>query len=323
MKRRRIIPVAPLIIIIIIIIVAVSIVCIPTRISALSTTVPIIRPAVLQPSSSGSRPNERCISFDTGDFPLRELVTSALAGGDNNAFVEIDTLEQLHLFEPEDFCAPGKIRASNSHNRTPLRRVELLRRALTERWKGSPQKRIWENEYLPRMVREVVGTNTMMASQHETSLIYQRAPMLRFHAAWPLLDNDDDKNEYDGTIPPRNGRNPGTLAAVHTDAQYGHPPGEVNFLLPVTQTFGSNSLYVEGAPNRGDFEPFDLAYGEMMQWSGNNHRHCSPRNISNSTRVSFDFRVIPGSVWQQTDTNPYSSFQLGSYYMDALERFWL
>eukprot|EP00957_Ditylum_brightwellii_P130316 9940654-Ditylum_brightwellii.AAC.1 len=69
-------------------------------------------------------------------------------------------------------------------------------------------------------------------------------------------------------MPPMGGRNPGTLAGLHTDSEYGHPEGEVNFFLPVNaRTSGTNSLFVEGEADRGDFEPFALNYGEMMMWN--------------------------------------------------------
>jgi len=265
-----------------------------------------------QPAATGNRPkvqmrHERILSFDTKEFPLCELVADALDCHPNE-------LGQLHLLrEPEDYCEQGKIRAKLASTRTPLRRVELLRRALTTKWKMSNSRKQWENDFLPRIVRDVVGTEVM---ENEQQLIYQRSPMLRFHVAWPL--EPEEVATYDHTVPPLGGRNPGTLAGLHTDEEYGHPPGETNFFLPVTlsQTFGTNSLYVEGDVQRGDFEPFELSYGEMMMWNGNTFRHCSPRNISNQTRISFDFRVIAGSDW----TDPPKEkkyFQLGGYYLDA------
>jgi hypothetical protein len=255
------------------------------------------------------RPHEQVLSFDTvTKYPLQELVAAALE-------CSTEELGELHCRSAEDFASAGhSIRASLAATRTPLRSVELLRRALSEKWKKSPQKREWENEYLPRIVRDVVGTEIFPT---EDRLLYQRAPMLRFHVAWPL--EPEEAMEYDDTVPPIGGRNPGTLAGIHTDQKYGHPSGEVNFFLPVTpETFGTNSLFVEGEALRGDYEPFHLQYGEMMMWKGNDCRHCSPRNISNQTRISFDFRVIPGSDWEEPSTAE-NAFQLGSYYMDALE----
>lgn len=258
-------------------------------------------------SKESPRNYERILSFDTQEFPLCELVADALECHPNE-------LGQLHSREPEDYCEQGiTIRGSLASTRTPLRRVELLRRALTTKWKMSSQKRQWENDYLPRIVRDVVGSKIM---ESEQQLIYQRSPMLRFHVAWPL-EAEEEVTAYDNTIPPLGGRNPGTLAGLHTDEEYGHPPGEVNFFLPVTSlTYDTNSLYVEGDTMRGDFEPFELSYGEMMMWNGNSCRHCSPRNISNQTRISFDFRVIAGSNWIDPPKEK-GYFHLGSYYRDA------
>ena len=40
------------------------------------------------------------------------------------------------------------------------------------------------------------------------------------------------------------------MIGLHTDAEYGHQPGELNFLLGLTAVHGSNGLYVESAPGR-------------------------------------------------------------------------
>jgi hypothetical protein len=36
---------------------------------------------------------------------------------------------------------------------------------------------------------------------------------------------------------------------------------EVNFWVPLTRVFGTNTLFVESAPGRGDFRPVELGYG--------------------------------------------------------------
>eukprot|EP00966_Prymnesium_polylepis_P267478 6179175-Prymnesium_polylepis.1 len=59
-----------------------------------------------------------------------------------------------------------------------------------------------------------------------------------------------------------------------------------------------------------------MSYGELMQWHGNSLAHFSHRNTLDETRVSFDFRVIPGSAW--VPPHPRSLFQLNTYYLDAL-----
>jgi hypothetical protein len=43
------------------------------------------------------------------------------------------------------------------------------------------------------------------------------------------------------------------MIGLHTDAEYGHQGGEMNFMLALTDVFGSNGLFVESEPGRGDF----------------------------------------------------------------------
>lgn len=249
-------------------------------------------------------------SFDTALFPLRELVQSALG---------VQDLEKLHEYEPDDFPhwrARHSSIGRGSHG--AQRRIELLRHALNQRWKGSPQRKEWECEHLPRLVREVIGPRSMAG---EERLLFQRSPLLRFHVAWPLEAGEKHRDEEPLPGFGRTGHSPkapGTLAMLHKDQDTGHPSSEVNFLLPVNlRTYGANSLWAESAPDRGDYAPFNIEYGEIVQWRGNSLRHYSHRNTCDETRVSFDFRVIPGSTWETPC--PKSLFQAGSYYLDALD----
>ena len=202
------------------------------------------------PSCSTAAPAkaERVFTFDTEQFPLRGLVQCALG---------VSELETLHEHAPAEFPQWGSGLSSLGRGsvdaRQPQRRVELLRHALNERWKGSPQRKQWEHEFLPRLVREVVGPSSSWAG--EERLLFQRSPLLRFHVAWPL-----DPGETLESAPPVAGfgtpgcsrKPPGCLAMLHKDHDTGHAPSEVNFLLPVNmRTHGSNSLWVESSPRAG------------------------------------------------------------------------
>ena len=265
---------------------------------------------------------ERLVQFDTAHFCFREMVQSAL--GHTN-------LEKLHHLEPEELLSDVKPLATSTAGADERgggratfewqrRRVEKLRHACQERWKRSDERRAFEAEWLPRLIRDVIGPACFPA---ERTLLYQRAPMLRFHVAWPAGDSHDGgdagaANDADVAEPgsiaysnssfaPDAKRVPGALTLLHSDGQpgYDHPEEEVNFLLPVTlltgtcaSPCGSNSLWVESAPGVADFAPLELRYGEIAEWHGNTCRHYSHRNASQSTRVSFDFRVIAGSRWE-------------------------
>jgi hypothetical protein len=43
------------------------------------------------------------------------------------------------------------------------------------------------------------------------------------------------------------------MIGLHTDAEYGHQRGEMNFALALTPIFGTNGLFIESEPGLGDF----------------------------------------------------------------------
>lgn len=92
---------------------------------------------------------------------------------------------------------------------------------------------------------------------------------------------------------------PGRCATigVHRDADFdGHEPSEVNFWIPLTEVFDTNTLWCESDPDSGDFSPFEMSPGQGMRFNGYNCRHFTKPNSTDFTRVSFDFRVIPGNL---------------------------
>ena len=86
--------------------------------------------------------------------------------------------------------------------------------------------------------------------------------------------------------------------------------------LPLTPTFGSNTLWTESAPGRGDFRPVELSPGQAMLFWGHQCEHYTVPNTTDSTRVSLDFRVIP-------EERLYCDEYLNSHRRDGLPRFGL
>ncbi len=62
--------------------------------------------------------------------------------------------------------------------------------------------------------------------------------------------------------------------------------------------FGSNSMWLESAAQRGDFAPLTAAPGQLAVFYGNAWRHFNRLNWSGQSRVSWDFRVVPMSRFQ-------------------------
>ena len=129
----------------------------------------------------------------------------------------------------------------------------------------------------------------------EEELIYQATPTFRVHI-------------------------PGNLAvgAFHRDRDYNHPPKEMNFIIPLTKAWESNTLIVESEPDKLDFRQIEMEPGQLLQFDGNNCLHGSLPNKTGATRVSMDFRVMkPSDHDPEFDTKSMTrkmKFVVGGYY---------
>jgi len=107
------------------------------------------------------------------------------------------------------------------------------------------------------------------------------------------------------------------IIGMHCDADYNHPAEEINFMLTITGQGETNSCYIETQPNKGDFFPVKMEKGEFMSFYGNKCRHYNKLNITNKTRISFDFRVIPYSMYKENNSIAVHSkrkFSIGEYF---------
>jgi ectoine hydroxylase-related dioxygenase (phytanoyl-CoA dioxygenase family) len=86
----------------------------------------------------------------------------------------------------------------------------------------------------------------------------------------------------------------------HNDMEFGHPEGEINFIIPLTDSNDTASIYVESEPGKKDFLPMKLRIGELIMFDGNHLTHGNERNLTGSTRVSLDFRVLPISKYDES-----------------------
>lgn len=108
------------------------------------------------------------------------------------------------------------------------------------------------------------------------------------------------------------------VSRFHRDSEFHHQPATVNFWLPLTPAFATNTVWVESAPDRGDFGPAELDPGQVLQFDAIKLRHGNQRNETGRTRVSFDFRVIPCRLYRSTGRYTVTSnmrMEIGEYYM--------
>lgn len=101
------------------------------------------------------------------------------------------------------------------------------------------------------------------------------------------------------------------VSRFHRDSDYGHNDAEINYILPQTLAFDTNTLWIESEVGKEDFKPVEMKPGQVARFKGVSLMHGAKINQTKKTRVSFDFRVIPLSLkpdeiadttsWQEED----------------------
>ena len=106
----------------------------------------------------------------------------------------------------------------------------------------------------------------------------------------------------------------------HKDKEFNHNPKEINYFLPLTDSFGNNSIWLESEEDLGDFTPIKSYYGQLIEFNGANCRHGNKINDTEITRVSFDFRILKLKDYKNTELSSKSKntkFVIGEYYKNA------
>lgn len=220
------------------------------------------------------------ITYDTSKFNFYKKI--------QEIFAVSDSLEALHESLPESKA---------------LDQVTFENDTSTEF-----HKKYYKSSLYPEVVElysSFVKETILPLFSSETSLIVQTAPSFRVHfpnntALGKRSDQDDSE-----------------IIGLHCDGDYGHPAEEINFMLSITGQSGTNSCYIESRPGNGDFEALNIKKGEVAVFYGNRCRHFNKKNQTNQTRISFDFRVIPGSLYKESSATAVHSkkkFVVGEYY---------
>lgn len=147
----------------------------------------------------------------------------------------------------------------------------------------------------------------LLPQLEEDEYIVQKEPSFRIHipnnTALGKRGDEADKEQI----------------GLHCDGDYNHPSAEMNYMITITGQSDTNSCYTESEPGKGDFHPITIHYGEVFRFYGNKCRHFNKKNISQNTRISFDFRVIPASQYTEDDSSVAvhsgRKFTVGGYYI--------
>ena len=81
-------------------------------------------------------------------------------------------------------------------------------------------------------------------------------------------------------------------ARFHRDSDYGHEDHEVNYWVPQTRAFDTNTIWIESENGKENYKSQNLEIGEYLKFHGAALSHGAMDNITDRTRVSFDFRVV-------------------------------
>ena len=222
------------------------------------------------------------LRYDVSKYPFQEML-KAMFGlrGD---------LSQAHTLFPE------------STTMEVLTQKNAVKTKFHEMYYASPLYTAWRELYY-RFLREEIFPLYPTTIQE---FVVQKDPSFRID-----LPNNTSIGIRDGEAfdPIRIG--------LHCDHDFGHPPQEINYILPFTDMYGENSVYVESAPGLGDFTPITMSYGTFFRFWGNKCRHHNRINTTGVSRLSYDFRVFPKEEYvPSTDAVSYHNrkFLIGDYY---------
>lgn len=139
------------------------------------------------------------------------------------------------------------------------------------------------DEFLPlyhSLVRQLVGPDL-------DTVYVQRIPTFRVHLRHSLA-----------------------VGTWHRDRDFGHDPRELNYWVPLTPAYGTNSVWIEGREVVAE-------YGEAVVFDGANLEHGNKINDTAHSRVSIDFRTLPRAVYEPRSARSVSygsQFILGDYW---------
>lgn len=140
-----------------------------------------------------------------------------------------------------------------------------------------------------KFIREVISIH------FDEDFLFQKFPTARFHLPQNVAVGD-----------------------FHTDAEFGHPDGEINFIIPLTESKDTASVWVESEEGKKDFTSIVLQPGWLVRFNGNRLTHGNKVNATEKTRVSMDFRILPISKYKPEDASSsittHTKFVEGQYF---------
>jgi hypothetical protein len=219
----------------------------------------------------------KILNFDINQFPFQKLFAQHLN-------VQGSELENLHMHLPENLIPSSMVTVDDDQN-------QAIYKLLYEIDEGYRMNTKNTNGNFLDLFQDFVSY--LSKTIFYENLIYQNKPTLRI-----------------------NFPNNKAVGAWHRDRDYNHPAEEINIWVPITTATMTNTIWTESSFDLEDYSPANQEYGEFLIFDSG-LKHGNQLNIENRTRISFDFRVIPESLYQENSSSSYSQnipFELGQYY---------
>jgi hypothetical protein len=111
------------------------------------------------------------------------------------------------------------------------------------------------------------------------------------------------------------------IIGIHRDAEFNHSCEEINFIIPLTDMYDTNSIYYEQSINSNihseNFLNLNITPNNFFMCYFNKLLHYNRINTTGKTRMSLDFRIIPYSKYIEKPMNSIShnrKMTIGEYY---------
>ena len=134
---------------------------------------------------------------------------------------------------------------------------------------------------------------------YDGPIVYQKIPTFRIHLPGNIAVGEFHKDKW------------------YRDSDWHESVQEMNYYLPFTDAYSTNTIWVESEEDKEDYAPMEAKYGQCIQWDGVNLKHGNKKNTTSHTRVSIDFRVMSYSSYKPSlhgSINMNKKFEIGGYY---------
>lgn len=165
-------------------------------------------------------------------------------------------------------------------------------------------KGVDESDEFNEIYHKFVQREIMPLVTKENKLVIQKTPNIRFSIPEYSAIGQNPKDDYEDIV------------GYHKDADFGHDEDEINFIVPLTAMYDSNSIYYETNIESNKFMNLKLDISQMFQGYLNQLHHYNKRNETKHTRISFDLRVMEYEKYmKKREKFANTKFELGKYYI--------